>query len=84
MGTALRFPVFVIAGRDGVVVVNTCGKDCILLFHWRELAKKQIDKLQASLRWPRNGGFRRRTNYAACAGAYSASYWLGDRYPSVW
>jgi hypothetical protein len=31
------------------------------------------------LRWPRNGGFRREMDYAAWAGACSASYWLGDR-----
>lgn len=48
MATALSYPVYVIASRDGVVVVKTDGKDCILLFHSRELAEQQIDKIQAS------------------------------------
>ena len=35
------------------------------------------------VRWPSNGEFRRGQDYAACAGACSASYWSGERYPSV-
>lgn len=46
----LRFPIYVIANRAGVVVVNTKGKDCVLLFHSRELAEDQIEKINGSHR----------------------------------
>lgn len=48
MALSLHYPVYVVASRDGVVVVNTKSQDCILLFHSRELAVQQIDKIQAS------------------------------------
>jgi len=44
----LSYPVFVVASRDGVVVVATKGKDCILLFHSEELALEQIEKIRCS------------------------------------
>ena len=48
MTVSLHFPVYVVASRDGVVVVDTKGKDCILLFHSRELAVQQIYKIQSA------------------------------------
>ena len=50
MALSLWYPVFIIASRDGVVVVNTDGKDCIMLFHAKDLAEKQIAKIQPSHR----------------------------------
>ena len=46
--------------------------------------KDKLTAILTYLRWPSNGGFRRGQDYAACAGACSASYWSGERYPSVW
>jgi hypothetical protein len=41
-----------------------------------DTSRKPLAVTLPTLRWPRNGGFRREMNYAACAGACSASYWL--------
>jgi hypothetical protein len=43
-----HYPVYVVASSDGVVVVATDGKDCILLFHARDIAEQQIARIQAS------------------------------------
>jgi hypothetical protein len=40
----LRYPLYVIANRDGVLVVNHDGDDCILLFHSQPLAQRHIDE----------------------------------------
>lgn len=42
------YPIYIVGSKDGVVVVTTEGKDCILLFHSRELAQEQIDKISVS------------------------------------
>ena len=39
MAPSLRYSVFVVASRDGVVVVGIGGKDCISLFHAKKLAE---------------------------------------------
>lgn len=44
----LRFPVFLIASDDGVVVVKTDGNECIMLFHTKELAQQQLKKIELS------------------------------------
>ncbi len=48
MAASFHYPVYVVASRDGVVVVNTDGADCILLFHSQQLAEKQIEKIRSS------------------------------------
>ena len=48
MTLSLCYPVYVVASHDGVVVVKTDGKDCIMLFHARDLAERQIEKIQSS------------------------------------
>jgi hypothetical protein len=48
MGPKLKYPVYLIASRNGVVVVTIDGNDCILLFHARDLAEKQIEKIQST------------------------------------
>jgi hypothetical protein len=48
MALSLHYPVYVIASCDGVVVVNTNGKDCILLFHAKDFAEQHIKKIQSS------------------------------------
>jgi hypothetical protein len=48
MNLSLRYPVYVIASRDGVVVVKTDGKDCIMLFHAKDPAEQQIEKIQSA------------------------------------
>ena len=48
MSMIIHYPIYVIASRDGVVVVNTNGQECILLFHARELAERQIAMIQTS------------------------------------
>ena len=44
----LSYPVYVVGSRDGVIVVTTGSKDCILLFHSEELAVEQIEKIRVS------------------------------------
>src|SRR4249920_2119454 len=48
MGSTFQFPVYVIASQDGIVVVKTDGKECILLFHASDLAHQQIKRIQVS------------------------------------
>ena len=50
MDLSLRFPVFVIASDNGFVVVKSDEKDCIMLFHSKELADLQIKKISPSHR----------------------------------
>jgi hypothetical protein len=38
----LRYPLYLIANDKGVLVANTNGKDCVLLFHRKELAERHI------------------------------------------
>ena len=45
---ALRFPVYILASQDGVVVVSSEGKDCIMLFHERGLAERQSQQIQSA------------------------------------
>src|SRR6476659_3114281 len=40
--SALRYPLYLIANDNGVLVANTGGKDCVLLFHRKELAERHI------------------------------------------
>ncbi len=43
------YPVYLVASTNGVVVVvNADGTDCIMLFHSRDLAEQQIDKIQST------------------------------------
>jgi hypothetical protein len=44
---ALRFPVYILASQDGVVVVSNEGKDCIMLFHEHSLAELQGRQIQS-------------------------------------
>lgn len=44
----LSFPVFLIGSIDGVVVVKTDDGECIMLFHSKELAEEQIQKIERS------------------------------------
>jgi hypothetical protein len=44
----LHFPVYIIANRDGVAVVVTDGKDCIMLFHEREIAERQAELIEST------------------------------------
>ena len=48
MPLALHYPVYVIASRDGIVVVKTDGNDCILLFHAKDLADQHVEKIKSS------------------------------------
>jgi hypothetical protein len=54
LATRLQYPVFVIASRDGVVVVTPGGKECVLIFHDQDLAEEQIQAIQVS--HPQLGG----------------------------
>jgi hypothetical protein len=45
---SLRFPVFLIGSVDGVVVVKTDEGECIMLFHSKQLAEDQIQKIGRS------------------------------------
>jgi hypothetical protein len=42
MNQALRYPLYLIANDNGVLVASTGGKDCVLLFHQLELAQRHI------------------------------------------
>jgi hypothetical protein len=44
---SLRYPIYVIANHEGVLVVNKDGQDCVLLFHAIELAQRHIDQNRA-------------------------------------
>ncbi len=46
MYPALRYPLYLIASDEGVLVANTGGKDCVLLFHRKELAERHISEAQ--------------------------------------
>ena len=48
MPLALPYPVYVIASRDGVKVAMTEGKECILLFHTKDLADQHVEKIKSS------------------------------------
>ena len=39
---ALRYPLYLIANDEGVLVASSSGKDCILLFHRKDLAERHI------------------------------------------
>ena len=39
---ALGYPLYLIANDKGVLVAKTNGKDCILLFHRKEVAERHI------------------------------------------
>jgi hypothetical protein len=41
LSRALRYPLYLIANDKGVLVAKTDGKDCVLLFHRKELAERQ-------------------------------------------
>ena len=56
MRFVIQYPVYLIASRDGVVVVNADGQDCIMLFHAKDLAEQQIEKIQSA--HPRLGALR--------------------------
>jgi hypothetical protein len=43
----LRYPLYLIANDKGVLVVNKNGKDCVLLFHRKELAERHIAEANA-------------------------------------
>ena len=47
MTYALRYPLYLIANNEGVLVAKTDGKDCILLFHRKEFAERHIAESQA-------------------------------------
>ena len=38
----LHYPLYLIANDHGVLVSNSSGKDCVLLFHRKELAERHI------------------------------------------
>jgi hypothetical protein len=42
LNRALRYPLYLIANDKGVLVAKTDGKDCVLLFHRKELAERHI------------------------------------------
>ncbi len=42
MTLALRYPIYVIANQEGVLVVKVDDEECVLLFHDRELAQRHI------------------------------------------
>ena len=42
MITALRYPLYLIANDQGVLVANAGGRDCVLLFHRLEIAERHI------------------------------------------
>jgi hypothetical protein len=44
MSPALRYPLYVIANDKGVLVAKSSGKDCVLLFHRKELAERHISE----------------------------------------
>lgn len=46
MSTALCYPLYLIANDKGVLVANSSGKDCVLLFHRKELAERHIVEAQ--------------------------------------
>jgi hypothetical protein len=47
MHPPLRYPVYLIANAKGVLVGNANGKDCVLLFHRKELAVRHIADTEA-------------------------------------
>jgi hypothetical protein len=42
MTLTLCYPLFLIANDKGVLVANSGGKDCVLLFHRKEFAERHI------------------------------------------
>jgi hypothetical protein len=46
LSTALRYPLYLIANDKGVLVANSSGKDCVLLFHRKELAERHIAEVK--------------------------------------
>ena len=48
MTLTLRYPVYLVASADGVVVVRSEGSDCIMLFHSRKPAERETERIQAS------------------------------------
>ena len=42
LSPALRYPLYLIANDEGVLVSNSSGKDCVLLFHRKEFAERHI------------------------------------------
>lgn len=48
MATTIRYPVFLIANLDGIVAARINGKDCIMLFHAKYLAERQIEMIESS------------------------------------
>jgi hypothetical protein len=43
----LRFPVYVLANSEGVLVVNNDGDDCVLLFHDETQAVRHIEETRS-------------------------------------
>jgi hypothetical protein len=43
----LRFPVYVLANGDGVLVINNGDHDCVLLFHDRARALRHIEETRS-------------------------------------
>jgi hypothetical protein len=43
----LRFPVYVLANGDGVLVVHNDGDDCVLLFHDKVHAMRHIEETKS-------------------------------------
>jgi hypothetical protein len=48
MAATLNYPVFLLASSAGVVVIRTEDHDCITLFHQRELAQRELERVRAS------------------------------------
>ena len=46
LSPALHYPLYLIANDKGVLVANTSGKDCVLLFHRKEVAERHIAEAQ--------------------------------------
>jgi hypothetical protein len=47
LSSALRYPLYLIANNKGVLVSNSSGKDCVLLFHRKEFAERHIAETKA-------------------------------------
>jgi hypothetical protein len=40
--SALHYPLYLIANDKGVLVANSAGRDCVMLFHHKETAERHI------------------------------------------
>jgi hypothetical protein len=48
VSASLRYPLYLIANDKGVLVANTRGKDCVMLFHRKETAERHIAEAQVN------------------------------------